>query len=195
MPHIVPIVEGHGEVDAVPVLLRRIATELGAPGLTIGRPIRCPRQLISKDYELGRVVDLAARRVEAPGPVLILLDADADCPALLGPELQRRATEKRPDATIRVVLAKREYEAWFLAAVESLRERGRVTAGAAVPEDPEEIQGAKEYLERLMGRGGVYSETIDQPALSAMFDLRQARTRSPSFDKLWREMERLAQAM
>ena len=32
-----------------------------------------------------------------------------------------------------------------------------------------------------------YRETLDQPALSALFDLHEART-SPSFDKMWRDV-------
>jgi hypothetical protein len=42
--------------------------------------------------------------------------------------------------------------------------------------------------ERLCGRR--YSPTVDQPSLAAAIDLRQARG-APSFDKLWREVERL----
>ena len=39
-------------------------------------------------------------------------------------------------------------------------------------------------------RGNVYSETIDQPALTAMFDLNQARA-AKSFDKCYRELRLL----
>lgn len=37
----------------------------------------------------------------------------------------------------------------------------------------------------------VYKPAADQAALAAAFDLRLARANSLSFDKLWREMERL----
>jgi hypothetical protein len=36
-----------------------------------------------------------------------------------------------------------------------------------------------------------YSETADQPALVAAFDMHLARRRAPSFDKLWREFEQV----
>lgn len=36
-----------------------------------------------------------------------------------------------------------------------------------------------------------YKETVDQRAMTAVFDLDEARAVSPSFDKLWREVERL----
>jgi hypothetical protein len=50
------------------------------------------------------------------------------------------------------------------------------------------VRGAKGWLNARMPRG--YSPTIDQPALTAVFDLEQART-APSFDKLIRELTQL----
>lgn len=186
--HIMPIVEGHGEVDAVPVLIRRIAAELGIMDLRVGRPIRCGRQRIVQEHKLTRVLELAARKVEWPGSILILLDAHSECPAELGPSLLRKAREQRRDLPIGVILAKQEYEAWFFAALSSLKDQGRIPGEAERPIDAEAIQGAKEHLRGLMGR---YAETVDQPALTALFDMTEARGRSPSFDKCWREVERL----
>ena len=117
---IVTVVEGHGEVEAVPILIRRIA-EIVAPGIVIDlpRPIRVKRQRLLKAGELERAIELAARQAGADGGILILLDADRDCPAELGPIILTRATAARGDRAIRVVLAKVEYEAWFLAAAGS----------------------------------------------------------------------------
>ena len=39
---VVPIVEGQGDVEAVPVLLRRLVAEAGVPA-AVGRAIRVPR--------------------------------------------------------------------------------------------------------------------------------------------------------
>ena len=38
-----------------------------------------------------------------------------------------------------------------------------------------------------------YSPTIDQPALTQRFSFEEARQACPSFDKLWRDLERLFQ--
>ena len=47
------VVEGHGERDAVPVLLRRIAQRVAADAeLQIARPIRVPRSKLLKAGEL-----------------------------------------------------------------------------------------------------------------------------------------------
>jgi len=186
------IVEGHSEVAAVPVLLRRLQ-QGHDPSLSLNilRPFRAGRYKLVKPGELERIVQLIARQLEAPRAILILVDAEDDCPKELAPQLLARARQARSDTPIGVVLAKREFEAWFLAAIESLR------GCRGLPEDwpevanPESIRGAKEFLGRNMPSGQTYSETGDQPALAARFDLQLARERSDSFDKCWREVERL----
>lgn len=191
MLRIAAIVEGHGEVDAVPILLRRIA-ERTAPdfAVEVPRPIRVKRQQVLKPGELERAVELAALRAGPDGGILILLDADEDCPAALGSCLLRRAAATRPDHAIRVVLAKVEYEAWFLAAASSIAGRRGVDETALPPPEPESIRDAKGWLSARMPVGHRYRETLDQAAFSAILDLDIART-APSFDKLWRDVATL----
>ena len=192
LPRIVPIVEGHGEVEAVPILLRRIAAAV-RPAVAVGvlSPIRIDRSKIVTPPELERAVELAARRAGADGRILILLDADDDCPARLAPELLQRARAARTDRAIRVVLAKTEYEAWFLAAAGSIAGQQDIAADAA-PADPEAVRGAKEWLARRMPPGRKYRPTLHQAALTKLFDLDAARA-APSFDKLWRDVTALLQ--
>ena len=103
------------------MLLRRIALEVAAGNPPrILKPIRVHRSKVIKDGVLEGYVGLAAQRVGAGGGVLILLDANGDCPARLGPALLERARAARPDRRIEVVIAKCEYEAWFLASIESI---------------------------------------------------------------------------
>jgi len=186
------IVEGHGEFHAVPVLLRRLQHQWDPSlDLNICRPIRTGRYKLIKPGELERAVELASRQLPLPRAILILIDANTDCPAELGPRLLARAQEARSDVPIGVVLAKCEFEAWFLAAIESLcAHRGLANNLLAVP-DPESIRDAKGYLTRQMEGGRTYFERLDQPALTAVFDIALARQRSDSFDKCCREVERL----
>jgi len=110
LKRIVPLVEGHGEVQALPALLRRIAGRLSPDALPeILPPIRVKRdRFVNNLEEFRRTVTLAVRRAGSDGAVLVLLDADEDCPALLGPELLKRFREQAPHARCSVVLAKRE---------------------------------------------------------------------------------------
>lgn len=182
------IVEGHGEVEAVPILVRRIAREFD-PRLVIqlNPPIRVPKTRLIKQRELERTVEFVARGVGQKGGILIILDSDDECPATLGPELLERARQVRPNIPIRVILAKREFEAWFLASAESLRGCRGLADSLESPADPEAIRGAKEWLTARMAPERRYVETLDQPALAASFDLLQAR-RAASFDKLFRDV-------
>lgn len=182
------IVEGDGEVEAVPIAIRRIAQEIDPSlSLKIHHPLRVPRTKLVKPGELERSVELAARRTGVGGAILVLLDSDDDCPATLGVELLGRAKRVRPDLPISVVLAKREFEAWFLAAAESLQGRRGLAETLESPSDPESIRGAKEWLTAHMVEGRKYVETLDQPALAAAFDLLRAR-RADSFDKFFRDV-------
>lgn len=190
MRRIVAIVEGDGEVEAVPALIRRIHVAVSPEvPLEVGRPVRVPRDRLLKDGELERYLGLAANVAGADGCVLVLLDANGDCPADLAPEILRRTRTARSDRRIEVVLAKCEYESWFIATVDSLRGTRGISPDAGVPPDPESIRGAKEWLRERMG--GRYSPTADQTALTTQFDMASARRRSRSFDKMWRTVSAL----
>lgn len=180
------IVEGNGEEEAAPLLVRRIADWAGCnTPLTIPRPLRVRRNRIVKKEELERAIELVARKVGPGGPILVLLDADDDCAATLGPLLLARAKAARSDRAIAVVLAVLEYEAWFLAAAASLRGKRTLPDDLATPSNPEAIRDAKGWLDARMQRG--YSETLEQPKLTAVVDLDDARS-APSFDKLVRDV-------
>lgn len=191
MPRIVTIVEGHGEVAAVPILIRRIAA-IVSPGVSVDapRPLRVGRQRLRRAGELERAVELAAREAGAAGRMMILLDADHECPSDLARELLRRAVAARADRTIRVVLAKTEFEAWFLAAAKSIAGYRGIDRATTAPLDPESIMDAKGWLSDRMPPGRSYRETLDQPALTSIFDMVAAR-KAPSFDKMWRDVSSL----
>lgn len=139
---------------------------------------------------IERALSFARQRLGGGGAVLVLLDADKDCPAQLGPALLHRCHDAQRDLTVSIVIANVEFETWLLYAAHSLRGVRGLPTDFNAPNDLEERRGAKEWLDRYMPRG--YSETIDQAALAAQFDLDQARL-SPSFAKLWRDFERLLQ--
>ena len=187
---ILAIVEGDGEVQAVPVLLRRIALEVAAGNRPrIQKPIRVHRSKVIKDGVLEGYVGLAAQRVGAGGGVLILLDANGDCPARLGPALLERARAARPDRRIEVVIAKCEYEAWFLASIQSVAGSRTLSREVAAPPAAESVRGAKEWLSQRMQVP--YRPITERPALTARFDMVLAGRRAPSFDKMWRAFSAL----
>ena len=185
------IVEGHDEVEAVPVLIRRVAANLYPElAVIVPRPIRIARNKLLQAGGLEQWVEIVSVRVGAQGAIFVILDSDENCPAELGPDLLHRALRVQTVLPIAVVLAKCEFEAWFLAAAESLRGQRDLGDNIRPPNDPEAIRGAKEWLSHQMEGSRTYSETHDQPALTALFDMEQAR-QTDSFDKCYRDIVRL----
>ncbi|MGC8638858.1 MAG: hypothetical protein ACP5XB_03140 [Isosphaeraceae bacterium] len=134
---IVPIVEGHGEVRAVPILLRRwlrhrnfhryLDVHLDGPVRASGKgALKVPH---NADEELGieHYVEIALPR--RPDAIIVILDIDDDAPEILGPQLLRRARANVPvDFPLCVVLARREYEAGFLSTFPCSRFRAGLEA-------------------------------------------------------------------
>lgn len=194
---IAAIVEGHGECEAVPILIRRIAQEIDPVFVPkVLSPLRVSASRLLKEGEIERSVDLAARKLEGRGGIIIIVDCDWEngCPAEDGPMLLKRAVAERSDLPIAVVLAKREFEAWFLAAAESLRDKFGLPGDLESPADPEGVRGAKEWLSNRMPPGRSYAETTDQPAFTETFDMNAAR-RSSSFDKCYRDVKSMLEQL
>jgi hypothetical protein len=189
------VVEGHGDVEAVPILVRRIANALQpAIEVRIQSPIRTPKSKLIKPGELERAVDFAARKLSGRGAVLVLMDSDDDCPGQLGPAILARAQSVRNDLLVGVVIAKREFESWFIASVASIAGTNGFPAQVETPREPESISGAKEWLTQQMAGSRAYSPTLDQPTLTNIFSFDMA-LRTDSFSKCYREVSRILLAL
>lgn len=183
------VVEGDGEVRALPVLLRRLA-QWRTPGVDtqVLPPIRVAKdRFLNRPLEFARHLQLAAAKCGEDGWVLLLLDADDDCPATQGAEVAARARKLLPHRRLAVVLANREYEAWFIAAAASLNGcRGFGCHAEDAKVDAERPRNAKGWMAQRMA-SRVYRETTDQAAFSAVLDLDLAFANSRSFRKLCSE--------
>lgn len=185
----VPIVEGQGEVQALPNLLHRIAQTVSADVLIrVNPPIRVKASsfLRDKDYFYRQVTLAGAKAAQSQGHVLILLDCEDDCPATLGPELLQRAQAIRNDVSFVVCLAYREYETWFITAARSLQGCCGLTPDLEPPRDPEAVRGAKEWLSRRMPYP--YDPIVHQLDLTRAFDLQLAQA-NRSFQRLVQKIE------
>jgi Domain of unknown function (DUF4276) len=188
LTYISPIVEGYGEVTAVPELIRRIAWERHQTNPEVSNPIRVKATSFRKfDHEFTRSVHLAAEKAkEKAGIVLILLDSEDDCPSEFGPRIKSEAMKVRSDIDFIVCLAYREYETWFMHAAASLAGKSGLSNHLATPINPESVRNAKGWINQEMSQK--YRATSHQVALTSAFDLTQAST-SQSFQRL---LDRLA---
>ncbi len=186
------VVEGYGEVRALPELLRRIAGEI-RPGIRVSAqaPFRVHRdEFIRKRQVFEAAIGQAKRNAGPEGAVLVLLDSEGFPPCDLAPELLARIDSVCPERPHGLVLAHRNYEAWLIAAAESLSGKWDFPPELVAPRDPEAV-GGKKWIQERLPRGRKYTERTDQATLTRLFDIHAARQNAPSFDKLWREVERL----
>ena len=176
------------------LLIRRLLQEASVWDVDVARPIRRSRGQLTQRQGLALALQLA-RNQNGPGPVLILFDGDDDCPAELASRVLGWASEEAGDIPCEVVLAHREYEAWFLGAIESLRGERGIRTDAGVHPSPETPRDAKGALEERMQPSMSYAETTDQAALTARFSLEAAYARCRSFRKLAKAFGALLQTM
>lgn len=206
---VVPVVEGYGEVGAVPVLIRRWLEfrRYRNVDVHIAGPVRAPGRgalTASHDPTRRRGIEHFVRIAVQSGSdaILVLLDADEDCPRELGSALLDRARAVLPEGLpVAVVVANREYEAWFLVALRSSAFRkGLVDAGlcatspTARVEDAESIADCKKVVAETI-LGTAYRETVHQQRLTQLLPFSKVvATHSRSFRKLLKELDALLQA-
>lgn len=185
------VVEGHGEVAAVPTLCARVLYQL------LGRlpadwgvdrdPIRQPLSALVDERQpsplrppraegVEKAVNLAMRSRRASA-LLLLVDADKDCPVAWGPAARDLAATRAPPAAVMAVV---EYEAWLLAG-------HRAFADA----DADAVRNPKAVAVRIWPG---YAETTHQVRLTRSLELKLAAQRSASFRKLVRDLKRLTDA-
>ena len=119
-----------------------------------------------------------------PTGILLMIDADDDCPVALGEHMRSLAKEIRPDAPVFTVIPNREFEAWFLASASSFAGLFDLPNDLETPKNPESIRDAKGWFTKRMPPGIKYRESFHQKRFVKHLDLEVARANSRSFRKL-----------
>jgi hypothetical protein len=191
---VAPIVEGHGEVESVRILLTRVAQALALPCiLQVLKPIRVSKpKVVADEKQLMRVVELAALKLATVHAerkfVLLLLDADEDPACQLAPRLLSIMARERGDLDVSCVLPVTEYESWLVGGADTLSPFLTNGFPEHIPPDIEAAKAGKGWIQHFFA-GPKYSETADQARLTSAFDILKARQRSRSFAKLCRDVE------
>ena len=196
--NIIAIVEGRGEENAVPSLIRRILWErLDKYDIGIGKSIVAKgKGGLKKRFE--RHIRYAL--VEGCSGILVLLDADEDCPVELASGLAARASALNAQVPIAIVCAKSEYETWFICSLsasegDGIRQRLRLQSSIICPENAESIRNAKEWLRVRMSRERKYNPTFDQDNLTHHIAIDVVHEKSRSFQRLCHAVRELADAV
>ena len=192
MPCIVPIVEGDGDVEAVPLLLRRILQHHQWFDWSVAHPKRA-RSLSTLKQKLESFIRYAEKERDCSG-ILILFDLDDGCPKDEADDLVQLARQLGSASPIAVAFAHREYEAWFLASLDTIAGSYGLPPGLVYDGDVERRRDVKGWLTRQMPPGQSYKETIHQAKFTNRIDLDHASCRSRSFRRLRHAVEQLVQA-
>ena len=194
MPTLHALVEGDGEQLAAPRLLSRALLHLERHEWYVGD--HKPRKVGSVSAFQKRVSDHAEylRRL-SPDAVLVLLDLDDGCPMEEGPRLAASLRTFDLPFPVAVVLAHREYEAWFLASLPSIAAGDNsLPTDASYEADPESPRDCKKPLTALMPRGQSYRETAHQAPFTSAIDFEMAAARSRSFRRLLHAIDQVTAA-
>lgn len=192
MRRLLPIVEGHGEIPAVPILIRNI---LAAQDIHDVQPLPAWRHgeypSVTKKFDN---IFLAAIKENAP--ILWVMDFDSkdyDCPVKEAQNLLARAEALRPGWPIKIAFLVKEYETLFLIDEAATRKVfPDIPSQTSFPTNPENIRWAKEWLSKARpSQGSAYKETVHQAKITAHLNLDLLRARSPDFAHLERAIVEL----
>jgi hypothetical protein len=178
---LLPIVEGDGDMAAVPELVRRIAHAHQRFDVGVNRPHK--RGDLPK--VLGRFDDYLRTALLEGAPVLWVLDYDcAQCTnaAKHKHDLERRASKVAGSTPVEFVFMVKEFETLFLADEATTRKAfPDIPAATAFPGNPEAVRDAKGWLSSARPKGLAYKATSHQMKLAAQVNLGTLRTKSKSF--------------
>lgn len=187
---IAQVVEGFGEVEALPQILQRRLAVAGQTGGQTGAPIWITYPPINARGR-GNIVASGgieenvriAKRIPGVYSILIVVDAEDDPVCPLGPDLARRAQAEAGPMPVRVCLASRQFENWLAAC--------DVNGQPWTPTPPSfEGPGAVDSLKARMPRGR-YKKTAHQPQLTGAMNDGIVAQRCPSFGRLLRCIDEL----
>ncbi len=198
MPTIVPVVEGPGEVAALPALLSRILLEYyNRPDVLVAygkRGVVSANGLPKLETQLAKFLQHAQNKPDCDA-ILVLLDADNDCPVILSQELSQHCEQVGTKCPVQIVCARRSYESWFLASLDTVKGKSVIPDTATLSGDAENVPNPKQWITALLPRGQAYKETTHQAALSSYIDLDLAHKNSRSFRRLCHALEQLLDAI
>lgn len=191
MKRILPIVEGEGDLLAVPALIRRVAEAHGIYDLELLHPHKRGELPAVRRHFDAYLIDA----LKYGTPILWVMDYDCDqCHAVEDDlaDLQQRARNTYKRQPVEFALMVKEFESLFLSDHESTCKLfPDIPAKTAWPADAETVRGAKEWISKARPKGLAYKETVHQVKLVHQLDLDRLRERSPSFQRFEQAVLRL----
>ena len=194
MMRLLPVVEGHGDLAAVPLLVRRVLHELHNRFDVELLPAQRRGEWPKVKREFDRYFQAATLERAA-----ILWVLDFDCDDCIDVDSERawaleRAARLDPKTPIELVFLVKEFESLFLWDDSALRSAfGELAVDVSVPANPEQVRDAKGCVSLMLPKGRAYKPTTDQARIVSRLDLAILSECSPSFTRFLRAVESLCQ--
>lgn len=179
-PHVGLVVEGAGDLRALPIVLRAHLSAREEFRDVLGKPV--PLHGRTKAFVPGGIEKYVAVAASRPGcvGVLVVLDGEGDCVAADGFSLRQRA-DQVSRVPVRTALADRDFEDWLYASAETL---GLGLDGYA------DGQRGQHALKKAL-KPASYTKPVWQPRLASRLDVPLARSRSTSLDRCLNRFDEL----
>lgn len=177
--HIGLVVEGAGDAEAVPLLLRRHLHEIGIFDDLLGSPVRCNG--IGNATTPSGIEGFIAVAAARPGcqAIMVVLDGEGSPVNTVGPKLLTRCLKVAGHLPIAICLADRSYEDWLYASCETLE--------IGIDNYKPQTRGQGVIVEAL--KPAKYVKPTWQPRLTARMDIALARGRSESLNRALEKLE------
>ena len=177
MRRLVTLVEGPGDMAAVPVLLHKLLRHNSVfdwqPGdsMRVGGLIPLRKRLSS----FAETLRIKMHSGLCHG-VLVLLDLEDGCPRDEAWALATEFASFGLPYPVCVVFAHREYEEWLVASLPTIAPQTQLLADGLTRNYPiEGKRGVKEWLTSNMPRGSIYKETTHQEEFTRSLDISLAQ--------------------
>lgn len=193
MNRILPIVEGDGDLKAVPILLRNLLALHGLHETQILPP--------HKRGELPKVAsgfdNYFRMALKENAAILLVLDFDCeycDCPYQEAAKLYERAQSIRNNWPFKIAFLVKEFESLFLTEIQAAKNVLALPSNTVFPEEPRTIRDAKGWLSKVLPKGSSYKPTVHQAKITARLEFERLRETSPDFRHLENSLLHLASA-
>ncbi|MBS4097178.1 MAG: DUF4276 family protein [Sulfuricella sp.] len=194
MKRLLPIVEGDGDLKAVPVLLRRLLERHGLYEVELLHP--------QKRGELPKVSanfdNYFRMAIKENAAILWVLDFDCDfcrCPFEEAEKLYRRAQVIRAGWPFKMAFLSLEFESLFLAEKQAATAVLKLPANTVFPGNPEVTpRDAKGWLSEAQPKGFAYKPTVHQDKIAARLDLDTLRAVSSDFRHMEKALLQLVES-
>ncbi|WP_145951274.1 hypothetical protein [Micrococcus luteus] len=180
-PHVGLVVEGAGDLGAVPIVLRNYLYSVNVYADILGKPV--PFHGRDKAIAVNGIEGYVATAAYRPGcrGVMVVLDGEGDCVVERGAELLQRAGGN-VSIPIVVALADSCFESWMYASAETLE------IGLDYDENKSGLGAIKNAI-----RPNSYTKPVWQPRLASKVDIALARGRDSGFNRFLERFDALAQ--